>query len=79
MLARSHRQAGSACVALAKSAGSANDRAHWQSEAVGWLQLSLARFRAMAQAGVLQGEELTAPAQIRQQLATLERYPASSR
>jgi len=72
-VARSYRRTGEACIALAEVTNSTSERARWGNEATDWLDRSLTRFQAMLKAGMLQGADTTAPAEIRQQLAALRR------
>lgn len=63
-MARSGREAGEACQALANGAHSPAERAHWRGRALDWLERSRAIYEALARAGALTGEDVAAPQQI---------------
>lgn len=71
LMARSSRQAGEACRALAARAGGAGERARWRSKAVDWYRTSLGLYRALGSAGALAGEDVAASASLTRTLAEL--------
>jgi len=71
LMARSSRQAGEACRALATRAGVAGERAKWRSKAVDWYRTSLGLYRALGSAGALAGKDVTASASLTRSLAEL--------
>ena len=73
LAARSDWQAGAACAALCRSAATARERSRWRAEGEAWFTRGLAGYQALARTGILQGNDVAAPAQIQQQLAALRR------
>jgi eukaryotic-like serine/threonine-protein kinase len=68
-MARSSRLAGEACQALSHQAGSGNERSHWRSRALTWLEKSREIYRELAKSGHLTGEETHAPEEVERLIA----------
>jgi len=71
LMARSSRQAGEACRAMAAGAGAPGERSRWRAKAMGWYRRSLDLYRALEGAGALAGEDLGASASLTHALAEL--------
>jgi len=72
-MARSGRQAGEACLALASRSGAAGERARWRASALEWFEKSLGLYRGLANAGALTGDDVGAQADVTRKLEALRR------
>ena len=70
-MARTSRDAGDACRAMAERSGAAGERALWRSRAADWYSKSLALYRSLSSAGALSGSEAGAPEQVSSLLASV--------
>jgi eukaryotic-like serine/threonine-protein kinase len=77
-MARSGWKAGEACQALWQRARSNDERTRTKARALTWLQRSQQLYARLEQAGMLIGEEATAPKEVDRLLATLRRSEASA-
>jgi non-specific serine/threonine protein kinase/serine/threonine-protein kinase len=70
-MARTSRDAGDACRAMATRSGAKGERALWRSKAVDWYLKSLDLYRSLAAAGSLAGPEAGAPDEVSSRLASV--------
>ena len=72
-MARSGRQAGEACLALASRSSGAGEQARWRASALDWFEKSLGLYRGLANAGALTGDDVGAQADVIRKLEALRR------
>ena len=72
-MARTSRQAGEACQALATRSGMPAVRLRWRSKGLEWFEKSLGLYRVLGGAGALNGQEVNAGAEVSRLLETLRK------